>query len=149
MMQVSFFGRIRILGAIPDVMIVAVMGIGFFTGPYTGAVSGIGAGFLIDSLGTTGVTVLPICYLFEGYLVGYYARTAATKGILQYLVYLGVTLIYRAAITVLYACLWYGNLRLPAVLVDAVLPEAAGTAIVGLLLYLPMRGLCGYLEKKL
>jgi len=147
--QVSFFGRIRIWGAIPDVMIVAVMGIGFFTGQYTGAVSGIGAGFLIDALGSTGITLLPMCYLFEGYLVGFYARTTGSKGIFRYGVYLGVTLLYRAAITVLYACLWYRNLRLPVVLMDVVLPEAVGTAIVGILLYFPMRALCGCLEKKI
>jgi len=145
--QLSFFGRFRILGAIPDLMIAAVLCIGFFTGPYTGAVSGISAGFLIDALGSTGFTVLPLGYLLEGYIGGYLARRIPTRGFLQYLIFLAVTLVYRAAITLLYAWISYESIRLPF-WTKAVLPEMLGTALAGLALYAPMRLLCGWLEKK-
>ena len=145
--QLSFFGRFRILGAIPDLMIAAVLCIGYFTGPYTGAVSGIGAGFLIDTLGTAGISVLPLCYLFEGYLAGYYARRVPTRGFLHYLIFLAVTLVYRAAITLICAWIGYDSLSL-SLLTKAVLPEMLGTALAGMVLYVPMRLLCGWLEKK-
>ncbi|MBQ9806034.1 MAG: rod shape-determining protein MreD [Clostridia bacterium] len=146
--QLSFFGRFRIFGAIPDLMIAAVLCIGFFTGPYTGAVSGIGAGFLIDALGTSGISVLPLCYLLAGYLTGYYARKESQKGLVQYLIFLAVTLVYRAVITVLYAWIVLGSSNFAALLLGAVLPELFGTALAGLALYFPMRLLCGWLEKK-
>ena len=147
-LQVSFFGRFRLLGAVPDLMIVAVLCIGFFTGPYTGAVSGIGAGFLIESLGSAGLTILPLCYLFEGYLAGYYARNTARGNILQYFIYLGITLVWRAAITLLYACLTYEQVNFLSVLTHSVLPEALGTALAGMALYFPLLLFCGMLERK-
>lgn len=145
--QLSFFGRFRIFGAIPDLMIAAVLCIGYFTGPYTGAVSGIAAGFLIDALGTSGFSVLPICYLLEGYLAGHLARRIPTRGFLNYLVFLAVTLLYRAAITLICAWVAYESLHLPF-LTKTVLPELPATALAGLALYFPMRLLCGWLEKK-
>jgi len=146
-LQVSFFGRFRLFGATPDLMIIGVLCIGFFTGQYTGAVCGIGAGFLIDALGSTGVTILPVCYLLVGYLVGIYAKRTTNQGFVQYLIYLAITLLFRAAITVLYACLGYESLNLPLVLLYAVLPELLVTALAGLALYFPMRLFCGLLEK--
>ena len=128
-------------------MIVAVMSIGFFTGQYTGAVCGIGAGFLIDALGSTGVTILPVCYLLVGYLVGIYAKRAIDTRFVQYLIYLAITLLWRAVITVIYAFLAYEQLSLPTVLLYSVLPEMLVTAIAGLALYFPMRLFCGLLEK--
>ena len=145
--QVSVCARFRLLGAVADLMICFVLCMGYFTGPYTGAVCGIAAGFLIEAMGSTGITLLPLCYLFAGYLVGYYVRTSQ-KNFLQYLIYLAVILLYRAFITVLYASLHYNNLRLPTVLLYAVLPELLATALGGLILYFPMKLFCGWLEKK-
>ena len=146
--QLSFFGRFRIFGAIPDLMIAVVLCIGYFTGPYTGAVSGIGAGFLIDALGTTGWTILPLCYLFEGYLAGHFSRRVPTRGILQYMIFLAVTLVFRALITGIYAWVDYESIQLSSFLTGILLPELFGTALAGIALYFPMRLFCGWLEKK-
>lgn len=146
-LQVSFFSRFRVLGAAPDLMIVAVLGIAYFSGPYAGAINGIAAGFLIEAIGSSGITLLPLCYLLCGYLVGYYARSNP-KTYPTYLIYLGVTLLYRAVITVLYASLTYRDLRLPPVLLYSVLPELLLTAIAGLVIFFPMRLFCGWLARK-
>ena len=145
--QLSFFGRFRILGAIPDLMIVAVLCIGYFTGPDTGAVSGIGAGFLIDAMGTAGISLLPLAYLLEGYLAGHLAKRIPTRGFLHYLIFLAITLLYRAIITLMYAWIGYESLHLPF-LTGTILPELLGTALAGLAFFVPMRLLCGWLEKK-
>ena len=146
--QLSFFGRFRVFGAVPDLLIASVLCIGFFTGPYAGAVSGIGAGFLIDALGTSGISVMPLCYLLEGYLIGYYARKDMQRGFLQYLIFLAITLVYRAVITILYAWIAVGSQSFTTLLLKAVLPELFSTALAGIALYVPMRLLCGWLEKK-
>lgn len=145
--QLSFFGRFRVFGAIPDITLAALLCIGYFTGPYTGAVSGIGAGFLIDSLGSTGVTVLPLAYLLAGYFTGHFARRIPTRGFLHYLIFLAVAVLYRALITLIYA--WFSYESLPAPFwTGTLLPEMPATALAGLVLYFPMRLLCGWLEKK-
>ncbi len=146
-LQVSLFSRFRLLGAVPDLMIVSVLCIAFFCGRYAGAVTGIAAGFLIDSIGTTGITILPLCYFLCGYLVGHYARVTQ-KGYASYLVYLGCILPIRAAVTVLYACMTYQNVNLPEIFLRSVLPEALVTAVAGLALYFPYKLFCSRLERK-
>ena len=146
-LQLSFFGRFRVFGVIPDLAMAAVLCIGYFTGPYTGAVSGIAAGFLIDSLGTSGITVLPLAYLLVGYIAGHLARRIPTRGFLHYLIFLAVAVLYRAAITLICAAFSYESLR-AAFWTGTLLPELPATALAGLLLYVPRRLLCGWLEKK-
>lgn len=146
-LQVSFFGRFRFLGASPDLMICTTLCIAYFSGRYMGAVTGIAAGFLIEALGTEGVMLLAVCYLFLGYLAGHYAKITPS-GYTTYLLYLGVTLVYRAAITVLYACLNYQTVRLPDILLYSVLPEMLLTAIAGCVMYFPLYLYCKWLDKK-
>lgn len=146
-LQVSLFSRFRLLGAVPDLMIVSVLCIAFFCGRYAGAVTGIAAGFLIESIGSSGISILPLCYFLSGYLVGHYAR-ASQKNYPVYLIYLGCILLIRATVTVLYACMTYRNVNLPLIFLQSVLPEALVTAIAGCALYFPYLLFCRFLEKK-
>ena len=146
-LQVSFFPRFRLFGAIPDLMIVTVLCLSYFSGRYMGAITGIAAGFLIDVIGSTGIVILPVCYLFLGYLVGHYAKIFGHNGYVSYLVYLGVTLVYRAVITVLLACMSYSSINLIKILIYSVLPEMLFSAIAGCLLYFPLRIFCAFLAK--
>ena len=147
-LQVSLFPRLRLFWGIPDLMIVAVLCLSFFSGRYMGAITGIAAGFLIDAIGSTGIVILPLCYLFLGYLVGHYAKVLGHSSYLSYLVYLSTTLLYRAVITVLLACMSYQSVNLIKIIVYAVLPEMLYTAIAGCILYFPLRGFCIFLSKK-
>lgn len=147
-LQVTCFSRYRLLGAVPDLTLCAVLCLAFFCGRYVGAVSGIGAGFLIEAIGSHGITLLPVCYLLIGYLIGHYAKIAVRGGYPSYLPYLGITLIVRMALTVLYACVNYQTIHLLEILLQSVLPELLVTAIAGGILYFPMRLFCTWLEKK-
>lgn len=146
-LQVSFFSRFRLFGGIPDLMIVAVLCLSYFSGRYMGAVTGIAAGFLIDAIGSTGIVILPVCYLFLGYLAGHYAKVFGHNSYASYLVYLAITLPYRAVITVLLACMSYSSVKLIEILIYSVLPELLITAIAGCLLYFPLRIFCAFLAK--
>ena len=147
-LQVSLFSRYRVLGAVPDRMIVTVLCLSYFSGRYMGAVTGIAAGFLIDAIGSTTIVVMPICYLFLGYLVGHYAKTVGQRQYTTYLIYLAVTLAYRATITVLLSCMSYHTVNLPRILLYAVLPELLVTGVMGCVLYFPLKCFCAYLGKK-
>lgn len=147
-LQVSLFPYFRLFGGIPDLMIVAVLCLSYFSGRYMGAVTGIAAGFLIDAIGSTGIVILPICYLFLGYVVGHYAKILGHSGYVSYLAYLGITLLYRAVITVLLACMSYSTVHLIEILLHSVLPEMLTTAIWGCILYFPLCLFCRLLAKK-
>ena len=147
-LQVSFFPRFRLLGGIPDLMMIAVLCLSFFSGRYMGAITGIAAGFLIDAIGSTGIVILPLCYLFLGYVVGHYAKILGHANYPSYLVYLAVSLLYRALITVLLACMSYSSVNLIKILIYSVLPELLVTAIAGCILYFPLKIFCMFLENK-
>ena len=147
-LQVSFFPRFRLLGGIPDLMIVAVLCLSYFSGRYMGAVTGIAAGFLIDAIGSTGIVIMPICYLFLGYVAGHYAKIVGQNNYASYLVYLAITLLYRAVITVLLACMSYSTVNLIKILIYSVLPELLVTAIAGCILYFPLQLFCRLVAKK-
>ena len=138
LLQVTLLSRYRLIGAVPDLMICTVLCLAFFGGRYMGAVTGIAAGVIIESIGSTGIVLLPLCYLFCGYIAGYFAKTLNQRNFVSYLVYLALTLLFRAVITLLYACMTYRDVNLPIILLQSVLPEMLVTAIAGLILYFPI-----------
>ncbi len=145
--QVSVLSRFRILGTVPDMMLCVVLLLGYFGGRQLGAICGIAAGVLVEAMGSHGIVLLPLFYLFCGYLTGHYARSL-TRGFLLYLPYLGIALPCRAAVTLLYASLTYQSIHLTDLLIQTMLPELLLTAALGCALYYPMRGFYGLLERK-
>lgn len=148
LLQVSFFARFQVLGVTPDLMIVTVLCIAFFGGEHMGACVGLAAGFLLDSLGSTGIVLLPLFYFLLGYLAGHLAGRTPARGYVTYLCYLGVTLLYRVMITTVYAVITYESLHPGPLLVHTLLPEALVTAIGGLVLYFPIKLFCAFLGKR-
>ena len=141
-LQTSVFGRLTYVGAVPDLMICIVTCVAFFNGRYHGAITGIAAGALIETLASTGIVLLPLFYMLFGYIAGHYARAVQPKRFIPYLFYLMFALFLRAGLTVLYACLTYRNIHLLQILLHAVLPEMLATAIAGVCLYLPLMLFC-------
>lgn len=147
-MQVSFFSRFSIFGATPDLVICAVLCVAFFVGRYAGAITGIGAGFFIEAMGSVGISLLPLFYFFLGYLVGHYARLTHPKRYTVYLFYLFLTVILRMLITLTYIGLTYESFNLLEVIGKILLPEAADTAVAGCILYFPIKALCSWLMRR-
>ncbi len=146
-LQVSVLSRYRLFGTVPDLMLCVVMCLSFLGGRQLGAICGIAAGVLVESMGSHGIVLLPLFYLFCGYLTGHYARATA-RGFSAFAFYFGISLPFRAALTVLYVCLGSPRVDLPALLLYTLLPEVLLTAVLGVALYYPMRGFYGLLERK-
>ena len=147
-LQVTVFARHSLFGATPDLVLCAVLCVGFFLGRHAGAITGIGAGVLIEALGGSGITLLPVAYLLVGYVAGYYARVLAAKQFASYLVFLVFSLLLREGITLTYICLHYSSFHLIHVFIFTLLPEAADTALAGMILFFPIRALAAWLQKK-
>lgn len=73
--QVSIVSGVRVLGAEPDLLLLAVISIGLLRGSVVGSSAGFVAGLLVDvmTLGTLGVT--SILLTVAGYLAGRYGET--------------------------------------------------------------------------
>jgi rod shape-determining protein MreD len=141
-LQVSFFGRFRFFGAVPDLMICTVLCISYFRGKYAGAITGIAAGVLIEAIGSQGISLLPTVYMMLGYVAGHYSRAIHPRRFSVYLLFLACGLVLRALVTVGYTCLTYQFINIPQILLYAVLPEMGGSAIAGCVLYAPVRWVC-------
>ncbi|MBQ8309435.1 MAG: rod shape-determining protein MreD [Clostridia bacterium] len=146
-LQVSLFGRFKIFGAVPDLMLCTVLCIAYFRGKYAGSITGIAAGVLIEAIGSQGISLLPVVYMVFGYVVGHYSRAIHPKRYTVYLIALACGLCLRAFVTVGYTCLTYELINLPQILLCAVLPEMSGTAIMGCALYYPVQLICKLLDK--
>ena len=66
LLQTTIFARFRPFGAVPDLMLPLVIAIGITERERFGAVFGIAAAFVIESLGGAPVSLLPLLYLFAG-----------------------------------------------------------------------------------
>lgn len=146
--QTTVFGRWKLFGAVPDLMLCCVVLLGFLRGREEGAISGIAAGFFIAALGSVGVTVAPVFYMLCGYVCGFFARAVYPKSFVTFLPFLAASLPAKAVETVLSACLRQPEPRLGSLLVWAVLPEAAGTFLCGMALFFPIRAVLGREKKR-
>ena len=145
--QVSLLARFQLFGATPDLMLCFVLCIFYFWGKYAGAITGIASGFVIEAIGGQGISLLPVVYMLFGYIGGAYARAIHPKRFFPYLFYLFCGLLLRAATTLLYACMMWETVYLPDILLKSVLPELGGTLIVGIVLYAPIKGICGVVDR--
>lgn len=148
-LEITVFARHSLFGATPDLMLFATLCVAFFYGRYAGAITGIAAGFLIEAMGSVGITVLPLFYFLFGYLAGTTAGSSSQKNYPFYLLFcLPVALLYRAALTVIYASLLFETVNLPQIFLSIVLPEMGDTALCGALLYFPSLLLCRILDRR-
>jgi rod shape-determining protein MreD len=74
-MQVSIFTQVHILGGVPDLLLVSLVGVALLRGTIVGAAGGFFAGLLVDtaSLGRLGLTSLVLT--LAGYWIGRYGET--------------------------------------------------------------------------
>ena len=144
--QTSVFGKLTYIGAVPDLMLCIVLGISYFSGRHYGAITGIAAGVLIETIASSGIVLLPLFYMIFGYMAGHYARAVQPKRFIPYLFYLMFALLLRAGITFLYTCLIYQQIHFLQIFAHAVLPEMLATALAGIALYLPLKLFCKKLK---
>ncbi len=147
LLQTTLFARIRLFGAVPDLCFVTLILVSYFCGKEVGAITGIVTGFAVDALGSLGISLLPIFYLFCGYLFGYFTRAIYPKRYSSYLVVLAAAIPVRMVITFVCICINYQTIHLIEILGGILLPEAAATVIFATVLYFPVRKICIFMNR--
>src|SRR5262249_3404281 len=69
-LQTAVFTHLRIFGAVPDLLLVATIGMAYESGPMQGALFGFGAGLAQDLFLTTPLGVSALAFALTGYAVG-------------------------------------------------------------------------------
>ena len=144
-LQTTVLARWRWFGIVPDLTFAVVVLLACFCGAETGAICGIAGGFLIEALGGHGVSILPVVYLFLGYVIGYFTKKQ-TKDLRRYALICAATLPVHAVITVFYTLVTYHKLT-GYTFTHILLPETAALVILFALLYFPLGKLTGWMRR--
>ena len=131
--QTTLFARFKPFGVVPDLILPLVCAVGMSEHEKWGAVFGIVAAFVIESLGGSTLTLLPLLYMPVGYLAGilttYYFRDSIT---VRGMYVLGSSLL-RAVFTLITVLATVGGVTLVSTFTKAVLPELAANIVFGLI----------------
>ena len=143
MLQTTVFSTLRPFGMTPDLMILFTLALSVSEGRRWGAVWGMAAAVLIESLDAPGMTLLPLLYMPVGYFGGvlckyYFTGSAAVRALLTF-----AALPLRGIVTAVYTALSPISASAGEIFFEVVIPEAAATLLlaapVHLLVYVCMR----------
>lgn len=136
LLQTTLFTRFRPFGAVPDLILPLVVAVAMVFREKWGAVFGVIAAFVIESLGGSTFTILPILYMLTGYIVGicaiYYFRDSASVRVL----YTIVTSLFRMIFTLITLAATVGDINLITIFSSVLIPEFFANLVFALLPHL-------------
>ena len=123
LLQTTLFTKFRPLGAVPDLVLPLVIAISMTEKERWSAIIGLIGAIVIESLGGSTFTILPILYTFAGYFCGiltthYFRDSVATRAL-----YTLVSTVARVFFTLIALFATTGNVTLLDALTKAALPE--------------------------
>lgn len=129
LVQTTLFTRFRPFGAVPDLILPLIIAISMTEREKWGAVCGLAGAFVIESLGGSPLTLLPLLYMPAGYVCGLltvhnFRDSAAVRAL-----YTTVSSAGRAVFTLIAVILTVGDLPLTDALTRTVLPEFAANLL--------------------
>ena len=136
LLQTTLFTRFRPFGAVPDLILPLVAAVGMTEKEKWGAVFGVIAAFVIESLGGSTVTLLPLLYMPVGYFCGiltthYFRDAFSVSGL-----YTLATSAARALFTLIALAMTLSDFNLLTCLLSVVLPECLATVLFAILPHL-------------
>ena len=132
--ECSFFAQLKFLPAVPDLIIGAIVGIAMLDSQKAAVVCGIGAGFLIDAIGASGLMLSPLFYLLCGAFCGMIAKKVLPS-FLSWMVELAIFSVARSILTLLNIAYVSSEMYIADVVLYTLLPEAVCTFIICLPIY--------------
>lgn len=132
--QCSFFNELSFLSATPNIILGAVAAVSLIDSQRSAAVCGIAAGFLIDALGGTGISISPVALLCVALLCSEIAKKILPTFI-SWLILLIPASIVGSVFTLVNIFLLVGKLQVSAILKSILLPEFILTVIFSIPLF--------------
>lgn len=123
LLQTTIFTKFKPFGAVPDLILPLVVAISMTEREKWGAVVGVAAAFVIESLGGSTVTLLPLLYMPAGYVCGILTVHYFRDSIAVRAVYTLVTQAARILVTAIILVATVGDITLIDMLKHALLPE--------------------------
>lgn len=102
-LQTALFSRLRVFGAVPNLILPAVITIAIYDKEREGTIAGIAGGFIIDALGGTGLSLSPLVYMICGTLCALLTYSFLRGDFRSWLVGIAVSLLISGGADVLCA----------------------------------------------
>lgn len=123
LLQTTLFTRFRPFGAVPDFILPLTVAVSMTEKEKIGSVFGLVGAVMIESLGGSTFTILPILYTLVGYICGiitthYFRDSVATRAL-----YTVVTTVFRVCFTLIALFSTTANVTIVDAFAKAVIPE--------------------------
>ncbi|MBQ4607546.1 MAG: hypothetical protein IJB15_12620 [Clostridia bacterium] len=139
LLQTTLFTRFQPFGAVPDLMLPLVVAVSMIAREKWGAVTGLAAAFIIESLGGASVTILSLLYMPVGYICGLLTVYYFRDGFAVRALYTGVTALARVLFSLLILVLSKPSVSLPDAALYVMIPEFFATVAFSLLPHLAVK----------
>ncbi|MBO5305540.1 MAG: hypothetical protein J6B12_02135 [Clostridia bacterium] len=145
LLQTSFLPQVDLFGAIPDLVLILVVGIGFFNGAKVGIPFGIGAGVVCYLLGGSGAAMIILLYALLGFLS---SRLVSGRNYISWCIYMAAACVIKMIWSLLMCLVLSAVPRPMAALWHSLLPELVGTLVLSLALYYPVKAAAKLVKRK-
>lgn len=129
MLQTTVFSKLRPFGATPDLMLPLVIAVGITEGERWGGVTGVAAAFLIDCLGSAGLTLLPLLYVPCGFAAGVLGTYYLRDSFVIRAIFTVASGVLRAAVTAVYIAVTYKSPDASLAVRTVIAPEFLSTLV--------------------
>ena len=149
-LQSSFFSAAVFFSAIPDLVLLSVIGIAIYDGERSGAVSGIFGGVVLEAFGAGGeIMMLPLFYMLCGFFFGIAVHFLFKKNFISWLLYCIIGAALRSMLSVLHAMIVETDVNILLIFTEIVIPEYFITLLMSPIMYLPVRAALRPFHKKI
>ena len=149
LLQTSFLPQLGIFGAVPDLVLILVCGAAFYLGPVDGGLVGLVGGIMIEGFGGYGLALSPLVYFLLGVIFGVISAKMFRGKFWHYLIYSAMFSAAKAAYSMARIVLSSNGDRPLAAFVRSAFPEALGTLLLALILFVPVRAFSGLLRGRM
>ena len=129
MLQTTVFSKLRPFGATPALMLPLVIAVGITEGERWGGVTGVAAAFLIDCLGSAGLTLLPLLYVPCGFAAGVLGTYYLRDSFVIRAIFTVASGVLRAAVTAVYIAVTYKSPDASLAVRTVIAPEFLSTLV--------------------
>lgn len=137
LLQTSFFSFFDPFGAVPDLVLPAVIAIAVFDKERMGTIAGIVGGFIIDALGGVGLSLSPLVYMICGVAAALLVHSIFRRDFLSWLILTALGLVISGASSVIcgYASVSFANVTAAHIFSRLLIPAFLSSIIIAIPFY--------------
>ena len=148
-LQPTVMQWIGIFGISPNIFLIFVIATALSCGKKAGAVCGLVFGFTLDMLVGRMIGVNALIFMYMGFFVGILCERfiSGTESLTAGVIILAISALCGLLYYIAYSMLW-GDIGFFKALFRVILPEALYTAVIGILLFTPIRKSFRLIQKR-